>query len=345
MHPLENYRLQVKQGKLSFNPEQEAVLEYLTETHERLLKNKYLQILKWASPPKGLYLWGGVGIGKTMIMDCFFESLPIPKLRLHLHAFMQRIHQELTHWQGRKDPLVIIAKRLAEQYKVICFDEFVVTNVADAMIMAELFKCLFRRKVCLVATSNLPPEKLYETGLQRERFLPVINLLRQNTRVWHLQLQQDYRKLALEKMIGLYWPFSEKAEQSLYHAFLKLTGENTITSEPLSLLEREVSVKLRSRSVIWFEFDHICGRPRSQTDYLELVKQFSTMLVSHVPCLENVSNDKVISFIYLIDILYDAKVKLLFSAAVPIDRLYTRGEFISSFQRTESRLIEMQSSD
>lgn len=345
MNPLEKYRELLKHGKLTFNSDQEAVLEYLAETHRRLVKNKkYLRILKLAVPPKGLYLWGGVGIGKTMIMDCFVESLPIPKLRLHLHAFMQRIHQELTRRQGCKNPLIIIATDLAKQYPVICFDEFVVTSVADAMIMVELFKTLFRHGVCLVATSNLPPQKLYETGLQRERFLPLIDLLEQNTQVWHLQLEQDYRKSVLEHIHDFYWPLSEQTEQSLYHAFIKLTGDSAITPEPLSLLERQVRVKLRSSTVIWFEFNDICGRPRSQTDYLALVQQFSTMIISDVPCLENISNDKVISFIHLIDILYDAKVKLIFSAAVPIQRLYTRGEFISAFQRTESRLFEMQSS-
>ncbi len=345
MTPLEIYREQISQGKLTFNPEQEAILVYLDQVYEQLTKSQpYLRLLNWSYAPKGLYLWGGVGIGKTRMMDCFFESLPIPKLRLHLHAFMQRIHQELIHWQGRKNPLVYIAKRLSKQYRVICFDEFIVTNVADAMIMAELFKTLFHHGVCLVATSNLPPEKLYETGLQRERFLPVIHLLEQNTRVWHLSLQQDYRRCATAQSSHYHWPLSEKAEQALYHDFVQLAGENSITSEPLNLLERDVRVKLRSQSVIWFEFDDICGRPRSKSDYLELAQQFSTLIVSHIPCLENVSNDKIISFIYLIDILYDAKVKLFVSAAVPIEKLYTHGELSSLFCRTESRLIEMQSS-
>jgi cell division protein ZapE len=342
MTPLKIYLEQVQAGKLTLHPEQQAVLEYLTQVRERLVKSrKFLRLIPKKRSATGLYLWGGVGIGKTLIMDLFFESLPIPKLRLHLHAFMRRVHQELTQWQGRENPLVHIGKRLSQQYSVICFDEFIVTNVADAMIMAELFKTLFDQGVCLVTTSNVAPEKLYESGLQRERFLPVITLLEQHTRVWHLPLTEDYRKKNLAPLSSFVWPFSEKTEQSLYHSFLKFSGENTISSEPLRLLERDIPVKLRSSQVIWFEFNDICGRPRSQNDYLALVEQFTTILVSHVPCLENLSKDLVVSFIYLVDILYDAQVKFLLSAAVPIESLYTCGEFKSLFQRTESRLIEM----
>lgn len=342
MTPLKIYLEQVQAGKLTFNPEQQAVLEYLTQVREQLVNSrKFLRFIAPKNSPTGLYLWGGVGIGKTLMMDLFFESLPVPKLRLHLHAFMRRVHQELTQWQGRENPLVHIGKRLSRQYSVICFDEFIVTNVADAMIMAELFKTLFDQGVCLVATSNVVPEKLYESGLQRERFLALITLLEQHTRVWRLPLTEDYRRKDSAPLNGFLWPFSEKTEQDLYHAFLKFSGENTITSEPLRLLEREIPVKLRSSQIIWFEFNDICGRPRSQNDYLALVEQFTTLMVSHVPCLENLSKDLVVSFIYLVDILYDAQVKFRLSAAVPIELLYTRGEYHSLFQRTESRLLEM----
>jgi cell division protein ZapE len=296
----------------------------------------------WRRPVQGLYLWGGVGIGKTMIMDCFYETLPVPKLRLHFHAFMHHLHQQLNAAQGHANPLTRIGKQLARQYAVICFDEFLVTNVADAMILAELFKALFKGGVCLITTANLPPEGLYENGLQRQRFLPVIQMIQTHTKVWHLSLNHDYRRRALEQISAYYTPLGEEAEQALWHALQSFTESRHLTQQSLILYDREIPVKQQGSKVIWLEFKVICGRPRSQIDYLALAKQFSVILISNVPKLELVSRNELVSFINLIDILYDFKIKLIVSAAVPINELYTQGEFLKIFQRTESRLMEMQ---
>lgn len=343
--PLDYYHELIKSGKLEINPQQESVLDYLTEVCQRLIQRQKLHRRIFSKSVPGLYLWGSVGVGKTMIMDCFYQALPTTKLRLHFHAFMRQLHQELHQWQGQENPLTAIGKRMARQYAVICFDEFLVTNVADAMLMAELFKTLFARGVCIVTTANLPPEKLYEQGLQRQRFLPVIDLITQYTRVWHLSLQHDYRRRALEQIAAYYTPLSEEAEEALFHALQRFSGDDYLSSQPLLIAGREIPVKQRSQKAVWFEFNVICGRPRSQNDYLELTQQYSVVLISHVPCLETVSKDFVVAFINLVDILYDTKVRLIVSAAVPIAQLYTHGEFQQVFQRTESRLTEMQTKE
>lgn len=352
MTPLDRYYAGVKAGQLDANSEQESVLSYLTQVQKNLIQRqkyrrstliKLILRIKAPAPVAGLYLWGGVGVGKTLIMDFFYETLPVPKLRLHFHAFMQRLHEELREWQGQVNPLRAIAARLAEQYSVICFDEFLVTNVADAMLLTELFQALFKGGVCLVTTANLPPERLYENGLQRPRFLPFIDLIHRHTRVHHLALQQDYRRRALEQMAAYYAPLGDEAEHALWHALQLFAEGQDLSQQPLSLFGREIAVKQRTDRVIWFEFSVICGRPRSQKDYLAIAEQYSVVLVSNVPCLETVSKDLLVSFIHLVDILYDTNRKLILSAAVPIAKLYTRGGFYSIFQRTESRLTEMQS--
>ena len=343
INPLEHYRAWVKTGRLEANPEQEAVLQYLTQVRAQLLRRPKLFSRFISHGVRGLYLWGGVGVGKTLIMDYFYETLPVPKLRLHFHAFMQRLHEELEQSQGQVNPLAIIGRRLSRQYAVICFDEFLVTNVADAMLLAELLKALFKGGVCLVTTSNLAPHRLYENGLQRERFLPAIHLLEQHTHVWHLSLTHDYRRRACAQTGAYFTPLGEAAEQALWQALRYFSPDQFFSQESIVLLDREIAVKQRTSQVIWFDFNIICGRPRSQKDYLALTAQYQVILVSNVPCLETVSRDLVVSFINLVDILYDAHVRLILSAAVPIASLYTQGEFHQTFQRTESRLMEMQS--
>ncbi|HNC14222.1 MAG TPA: cell division protein ZapE, partial [Cyclobacteriaceae bacterium] len=182
----------------------------------------------------------------------------------------------------------------------------------------------------------------YEHGLQRERFLPAIDLIKKHTKVWRLSLQEDYRCRTIQYLTAYYTPWGEAAEQALWNTLLKLTENHRLTQKPLILYDREIVVKQRTDKVIWFEFNIICGRPRSQNDYLALAEQYSVVLISHVPCLEMVSKDKLVSFIHLVDIFYDSRVKLILSAAVPITKLYTQGSFRHIFQRTESRLMQMQ---
>jgi cell division protein ZapE len=340
--PLEHYQAWVSTGRLEANPQQESVLEYLTLVRAQLLRRRRWYI-STSRPVQGLYLWGGVGIGKTMIMDYFYESLTMKKLRLHFHAFMQQIHQELHLSQGMANPLTIIGKRLAREYPVICFDEFLVTNVADAMILAELLKAMFAGGICLLATANLAPDQLYINGLQRERFLPAIDLLQRHTRVWHLALEHDYRRKNEGEISSYFFPLGEAAEQSLWRALRYFSAGEAFDQQPLLICGREIAVKQRTQKVVWFDFNVICGRPRSQNDYLAISKIYPVVLVSNVPGLENVSKDLVMSFIHLVDVLYDAGTRLMLSAAVPIGQLYTRGEFRQAFQRIESRLIEMHS--
>ncbi len=353
MTPLDHYQALIKTGELEINSQQENVVKYLTQVRHHLIQrqklhwrmfDKIARLLKLnLSPVIGLYLWGGVGGGKTMLMDFFYESLPVSKLRLHFHAFMQRLHKELQEWQGQVDPLIAIAKRLAEQYKVICFDEFLVTNVADAMLLTELFKTLFRAGICLVTTSNLPPDQLYENGLQRERFLPVIILLKRYTKVSHLLLVHDYRQRQLDQVASYFMPVDDETDQAMNHVWRHIIKNDPVTQKPLVILGREIAVIQRTDRAIWFEFSIICGRPRSSQDYLMLVEHYSVVMISNVPCLETTSKDLVVSFINLIDILYDARVRVIISAAVPIKKLYTQGGFRQGFERTESRLTEMQS--
>lgn len=339
-----DYREKIHSGKLEANQQQEAVVIYLSQVQKRLRYRQKLAVI-WRRPVQGLYLWGGVGIGKTMIMDCFYETLTVPKLRLHFHAFMQHLHQQLNAAQGQVNPLTRIGKQLAEQYAVICFDEFLVTNVADAMILTELLQALFKGGVCLVTTANLPPERLYENGLQRQRFLPAIQMIQTHTQVWHLSLANDYRRRTLEQISAYYMPLGAEAEEALWHALQSFTGCRHLTQQSLILYDREIPVKQRGDKVIWLEFKVICGRPRSQIDYLALAGQFAVILISNVPNLQQVSRNELVSFINLIDILYDFKIKLIVSAAVPINELYTQGEFLNIFQRTESRLLEMQTQE
>lgn len=351
MTPLDRYQSWVENGRLEADRQQESVLHYLTQIQQQLLRRqqfyqsvfgKLIRRIKPLPPIQGLYLWGGVGAGKTMLMDCFYETLPVYKLRLHFHAFMQRLHQELRESQGQVNPLTAIGRRLANKYSVICFDEFLVTNIADAMLLGELFKALFNRGVCLVATANLPPDRLYENGLQRQHFLPAIHLIQRHTQVFHLLTIHDYRRRVGEHISTYYTPLGEEAEQALQQAFTHFANNHLVSSEPLRLFDRKIVIKQQAGQVIWFEFNILCGRPRSQADYLALAEQYAVILVSNVPCLETVANDLVVSFIHLVDILYDKKVRLILSAATPIAELYTRGPFHPIFQRTESRLTEMQ---
>lgn len=349
--PLSSYEAWIKHGRLERNPEQEAVLSYLTQVQRNLtglsaVLRKITRWIKVGSPVQGLYLWGGLGVGKTLMMDFFYETLPLPKFRAHFHAFMRRVHEELRERQGQVNPLTSIGRRLAQQYRVICFDEFFVVDVGDAMLLAELLRVLFENGVCLMTTSNFSPDRLYEHGLQRDRFLPAIDLIYRHTKVWHLSLEHDYRRRALEKIPVYYTPLGEESEHGLWDAMQRFADDLHLLSQtPVSLYGREIPVKQRTEKMIWFEFRVICGRPRSPSDYLALVQKYQMLFISNIPCLERAPPDQIVSFIHLIDILYDAKVPLIMSAETPIEKLYTKGAFRALFQRTESRLIEMQTKE
>jgi cell division protein ZapE len=297
-------------------------------------------------PVLGLYMWGGVGRGKTYLMDLFFESLPFRrKLRIHFHRFMQRVHQELNALSGTQNPLELIADKLHAEAVVICFDEFFVSNITDAMLLGGLFEQLFQRGVTLVATSNVVPDRLYENGLQRERFLPAIKLLKQNCEVLNVDAGVDYRMRVLEKAELYYFPLSAAAEAGLKSSFSELTNGAVVKTTSITVNERTVNVVAASEDVLWVSFTEMCIAPRSAQDCIELSRLYHTVLLSDVPVMNNLINDASRRFINLVDEFYDRNVKLIISAAEPIELLYAGTRLKFEFERTKSRLLEMQSTE
>lgn len=295
--------------------------------------------------PRGLYLWGGVGRGKTWMMDLFFEALPFEeKQRFHFHRFMSRVHAELRERARESDPLPSIARQWAQRCRLLCFDEFFVSDIADAMLLAGLLEALFERGVTLVATSNLPPKDLYRDGLQRSRFLPAIALIERHTRVLHVDGDRDFRLRLLERSTLFHHPLGETAEAAMMESFQRMAGDASLPPR-LTLNQRTLQARRRGDGIIWFEFSELCETPRNTEDYIEIARAFNTVLVSGVPVMGRDSADAARRFISLVDEFYDRNVKLLMSAATTVDALYTGQRLAFEFERTRSRLIEMQSHD
>jgi cell division protein ZapE len=301
-------------------------------------------ILGQPPPPKGAYLWGGVGRGKTFIMDIFFDALPFEdKLRYHFHRLMYRVHGRLKTLAGQEDPIEIIAEELAAQAKVICFDEFFVSEIGDAMILGKLLDGLFRRGVCLVATSNIPPEQLYHNGLQRQQFLPAIKLLETHTHVLNVDNGNDYRLRVLTQAEIWHSPLDIAADQNLEQYFSAIAPDSGTVGQPMEILGRNIQTRQRADGIAWFNFSELCDGPRSQNDYIEIARAFQTILLSNVPALTRETENQARRFIALVDEFYDRRVKLIVSAACPITDIYTGTQLTMEFQRTASRLLEMQS--
>lgn len=299
-------------------------------------------------PVKGLYFWGGVGRGKTYLMDLFFDALPFEqKLRTHFHRFMRSVHQELKLIENEKDPLEIIAEKFSRKYRVICFDEFFVVDITDAMILANLLSGLFQRGVCLVATSNIVPNGLYKDGLQRARFLPAIALIESHCQILNVDGGVDYRLRALKQSALYYTPHDNAALAHLDKFFSSLTANEAHVKNDgvLEVEGRELGFLKHADDVVWFDFYAICDGPRSQNDYIELAREFTTVIVSNVPVFREGKDDLARRFIYLVDEFYDRNVKLILSAEAPFVSLYESGRLSFEFQRTQSRLQEMQSED
>ncbi len=349
------YQADVEAGKILADEAQLQAIEYLHQLSERLIIReqhkvgvlaRVKQFLGKKSPeaPRGLYFWGGVGRGKTYMMDLFFDSLPFErKLRLHFHRFMQYIHQELTRLQGEQDPLVVIAADLAAKNCVICLDEFFVKDITDAMILAGLLNALFKRGVVLVTTSNIKPSGLYKDGLQRVRFLPAIALLEKYTHVLNVDGGIDYRLRALKQAELFYSPLGEGAEASLSRSFESLVREHITTGQQIEILGRKINTLKCADDVVWFDFHDLCDGPRSQNDYIELARIYHAVLISNVPVMSEKNDDLARRFINLIDEFYDRNVKVIISAAAPIQNLYLGGRLNFEIERTQSRLLEMQS--
>ncbi len=307
-----------------------------------------LGLARPAAPIKGVYLWGGVGRGKTYVMDLFFDGLPLEKkMRTHFHRFMRRVHAELTLLKGEKNPLNKVAQRLADEARVICFDEFFVSDITDAMILAGLLDALFRQGVILVATSNLAPADLYRDGLQRVRFLPAIDLLHQHMDIIELDGGTDYRLRTLVQANLFQHPLGAAAEQALEACFQALVREQAVLRHDLALSVegRPIVARREAGGVCWFEFSELCEGPRSQNDYLVLAREYHTVIVSNVPPLGADREDAARRFIFLVDVFYDQRVKLILSSANSLRTIYQGGRLEFEFQRTVSRLLEMQSQE
>jgi cell division protein ZapE len=293
--------------------------------------------------PKGVYMFGGVGRGKSFLMDCFYNAVPLKrKTRLHFHEFMREVHRELAELQGTVDPLDKLAEQMAERYKLICFDEFHVADITDAMILHRLLAALFANGVGLVTTSNFKPDDLYPGGLHRNRILPAIALLNAELEVINVDNGTDYRGLTMEHVKLYHVPNGPEAEKAMEAAFNEL-AETHDEDRALHIENRTIWAWRRAGGVVWFDFKTLCGGPRSQNDYLELAQQFHTVFLSDVPQMSVRMASEARRFTWLIDVLYDRRVKLVMSAAVAPADLYTEGPMAHEFPRTVSRLSEMQS--
>lgn len=294
--------------------------------------------------PKSLYIHGEVGRGKTFIMDLFFDNLNIKKKRrLHFHRFMNDLHSELHKLKGQKDPIKKIVNNLSKNYRILCFDEFFVEDIGDAMLLGKFMIELFSSKVCLIATSNIEPKNLYANGLQRKLFIPAIESIEKNCEIYFLNSDSDYRLRALEQTELFFMPLNEEAEKNMMIAFQSLSGPKEDDRSSIDILGRKIKFIKSSEGTIWFDFKDICSSPRSSADYIEISKEFHNILISNIPKIN--SDDHARRFISLIDECYDRKVKVILSAETGFSDLYKRNKLIDKFKRTVSRLIEMQSKD
>ena len=293
--------------------------------------------------PRGVYMHGGVGRGKSFLMDCFFNAVPLKrKVRLHFHEFMREVHRELLDLQGTSNPLDALGKRMAKRFRLICFDEFHVADITDAMILHRMLVALFDNGVGFVTTSNFHPDKLYPNGLHRDRILPAIELLKTHMEVINVDNGTDYRRRTLEQARLYHSPLGPEADSEMTETFNRLAAsqdENPV----LQIESRQIQARRKAGGVVWFDFKTLCGGPRSQNDYLEIATQFHTVLVSDVPYMPVRMASEARRFTWLVDVLYDRRVKLILSAAVPPEALYTEGPLVHEFPRTVSRLNEMQS--
>lgn len=343
-----DYQKRVDDGELTFDPVQVKLIEKLEVIYERLIRQKgwFRQFIGKRESTRGLYFWGSVGTGKTFIMDMFFQRLPFKdKMRLHFHRFMNQVEKQLTELQGQANPLELVAKSFAKKTRVLCFDEFFVNDIGDAMILERLFTALFKQGITLVATSNIPPERLYLDGLHRKRFLPAITLIKQHCDVFHVESVNDYRFRALEQA-GLYFhPLNKESEKQMDAVFNMLKRDEDIKTQPIEVEKRLIHIVKESRRVIWFDFHAICAPPRSQVDYINIAERYDVVLVSNVPVIPETDVASITYFINLVDVLYDERVTLVLSAEVLPPLLYPSGEKHFEYERTLSRLQEMQSKE
>ena len=307
--------------------------------------NALTKLIRHPPIPRGVYMHGGVGRGKSFLMDCFFQAVPLTrKTRLHFHEFMREVHRELQDLKGTVNPLDELGRRIARRFRLICFDEFHVADVTDAMILHRLLDAMFANRVSIVATSNFEPDALYPNGLHRDRILPAIELLKAKLEIVNVDAGVDYRQRTLQQVEMYHCPLGEVAEAALSRTFESL-AEARDEDRDLHIEHRSLHALRRAGGVVWFDFKQLCGGPRSQNDYLELAARFHTLLLSNVPQMSPRLASEARRFTWLVDVLYDRRVKLVLSAEVPPEALYTEGPLAHEFPRTVSRLHEMQSAE
>lgn len=352
--PLQRYEAAIATGDFTHDEVQYQAMQYLDEVYHQLIQPKpekkglfgFFKSDPAPTAPKGLYMWGGVGRGKTWMMDMFFESITIDrKMRMHFHHFMQRVHKELNALQGQSDPLDKVADIIHKEAILICFDEFFVSNVSDAMILGDLFTMLFRRGITLVATSNIAPSGLYKDGIHRDRFMPAILELEKYTTVMNIDSGIDYRLRLLQQADLYKSPLTKENAHWLANRFSVLSNNQKISKEPIIIAGRSIVIKARTETVLFCDFRQLCMQPRSAADFIKIANDFSTVLIDEVPALNDVLKDPTRRFIYLVDEFYDRRVKLLIRAEQSILELYQGEKLAFEIERTRSRLLEMQSED
>ncbi|TDR74348.1 cell division protein ZapE [Photobacterium lutimaris] len=357
MTPQQQYQHDLECSDFVADPAQAMAVRHLDDLYHRLLEPRPIADRSWVdrlmrrpakstAPVKGLYFWGGVGRGKTYLVDTFFECLPTErKIRVHFHRFMHRVHHEMKQLEQQVDPLEVVAERFCAETDIICFDEFFVSDITDAMILGTLFEALFRRGITLVATSNIPPDELYRNGLQRARFLPAIELINSHCEVVNVDSGIDYRLRTLEQAEIYHFPLDAQAEHNMQHYFEQLAAGEHRTGGTIEVNNRALPIRHEGKGVIHFDFSTLCQTARSQSDYMELSQVYHTVLMSGVTQMQEDDSDTARRFIALIDEFYERNVKLIISAEVDLVQLY-RGERLAfEFKRCCSRLIEMQSHD
>lgn len=357
--PWERYQDALKGSGFVEDDAQREAVAHLQSLFDRLLVSQppattgvrgFWNRLRGVSPEPetGLYLWGGVGRGKTWLMDTFFDALPIEdKRRLHFHRFMREVHGRLGRLRDEANPLDRVAAEWAGETRLICFDEFYVSDIADAMILGNLLHGLFERGVTLVATSNIPPERLYEDGLQRERFRPAIELIQRHCEVLNVDGGTDYRLRTLEQAEIFYDAGASGVDEALERDFDRLVPDaaSARRDDVLAIEGREVPVRRAADGVVWFRFDAICDGPRGQADYIEIARCYHTVVIDGVPVFDWQRENQARRFISLVDEFYDRGVKLILAAAAPVEELYQGERLGFEFERTRSRLIAMRSHD
>ena len=357
-HLMNDYLASIEKGELRLDPEQKSVMEQLQLIYADIInearrpppKKSFFSFLSNDATTankhtiKGLYLYGGVGRGKTFLVDFFFDRLPIKrKMRLHFHRFMQIVHEELAKLDSVEDPLKAVAKIFSDKATVLCFDEFHVIDITDAMLLGRLLEHLFADGLILVTTSNFHPDDLYKNGLQRDRFIPAINLLKQYTKLFEMGGDYDYRSEAFKELGVYYFVNDEQSNDRLENHFKQLSGVELYEDRnEIIINNRMIPVKKFNAGVVWFEFNDLCNTARSTEDFTQIASFFKTVLISNIPLMDSNMDDAARRFINLIDTFYDMHVNIVVSAATSPESLYSGQRLAFEFDRAVSRINEMQ---